>query len=107
MHEDPFSRFERSRGGLLIPVAVFCVGAFVTLVSIELINRVAVDEQRRAIELDQIAADRQRQNAEAPNFLDPAVVDQSNEGTESRSEHVSGNDNDEAASAHDAGQLFK
>ena len=34
MNGDPFERFERSRGGLLIPVLIFIVGAVLTTLAL-------------------------------------------------------------------------
>lgn len=43
MQTDPFERFERSRSGLLIPVAIFFVGACLTWYAIQNLNRIVVE----------------------------------------------------------------
>lgn len=44
MSQDPFERFERSRGGLLIPVVVFILGAVPTAIAIRAMSHLAVLE---------------------------------------------------------------
>ena len=39
MNGDPFERFERSRGGLLIPVLIFIVGAVLTTFAVSSLNQ--------------------------------------------------------------------
>ncbi len=38
MVHDPFEQFERSRGGLLIPVALFVIGALMTTVAVRALD---------------------------------------------------------------------
>lgn len=42
MHGDAFERFETSRGGLLIPVLLFLLGAIATVVAVRAINDLAI-----------------------------------------------------------------
>ncbi len=42
MHGDAFERFETSRGGLLIPVVLFVLGAIATVVAVRAINDLAI-----------------------------------------------------------------
>lgn len=51
MHEDPFARFERSRGGWLIPIAVFVAGAIGTTIALNMVHR--LDLRDRAGEIEQ------------------------------------------------------
>lgn len=45
MSEDPFARFERSRGGWVIPVVIFLCGAIPTTMAIRAVDRMALIEQ--------------------------------------------------------------
>ena len=51
MSGNPFARFEQSRVGLLIPIAIFAVGAIATLVSMALIDRIHWIENRRDVDV--------------------------------------------------------
>ena len=42
MNDDLFQRFERSRGGLLIPVLLFILGAVPTILALRAMNPLAV-----------------------------------------------------------------
>ncbi len=60
MNGDPFEQFERSRGGLLIPVLIFIVGAVLTTFAVSSLNRLVrvealADQPPAAIE--QLAMD--------------------------------------------------
>ena len=48
MSDDPFARFERSRGGLLIPVALFVLGAVPTGLAIGALDRLETIEEAPA-----------------------------------------------------------
>ncbi|WP_146453882.1 hypothetical protein [Rubripirellula tenax] len=55
MSNDPFARFESSRSGLLIPVALFLIGAAGTTVAIGTLHRVesaAEPAKEKVIEVD-------------------------------------------------------
>jgi len=67
MTDDPFARFERSRGGLLIPVVIFVFGTLVTGVSMDLIDRVDVAEQRRELETKEDSLDNDNAEPVIPN----------------------------------------
>jgi hypothetical protein len=45
MTNDPFERFERSRGGLLIPVLLFILGAVPTALAIRALHDLEVSEE--------------------------------------------------------------
>lgn len=47
MSDDPFERFERSRGGLLIPLLLFILGAVPTTLAIGSMSQLAVVEHAR------------------------------------------------------------
>ena len=44
MNSDAFERFEKGRGGWLIPLTLFLVGAVATLIAIDTVMRVAVEQ---------------------------------------------------------------
>lgn len=67
MHSDPFERFERSRGGLLIPVAVFAVGAILTTVAIDRLNPLVTLED---------LADQPRAEVDRAPVMDGAGIEQ-------------------------------
>ena len=75
MSQDPFEQFERSRGGMLIPVVVFAIGAVLTLVAIDLLHGVRVREEaelrelQQAIEVEPILDPKQSQVAEPEEAL--------------------------------------
>ncbi|MEM1071179.1 MAG: hypothetical protein AAGG48_10520 [Planctomycetota bacterium] len=52
MSEDPFERFERSRGGWLIPIALFIAGSIATAIAIQKISLLDMAEQVPADELN-------------------------------------------------------
>lgn len=45
MNGDPFERFERSRGGLLIPILIFVVGAILTTFALSRLSDLVSLEQ--------------------------------------------------------------
>lgn len=51
MNADAFERFETSRSGLLIPLAVFVVGAIATVVAITTVNQLALREAAMELEI--------------------------------------------------------
>ncbi|MGI9474974.1 MAG: hypothetical protein ACR2NZ_25810 [Rubripirellula sp.] len=53
MSQDPFEQFERSRGGLLIPILVFAVGALVTVVAIKTLQDLRIRENAELQALEQ------------------------------------------------------
>jgi hypothetical protein len=48
MNSDVFERFERTRGGLLIPVLLFVVGAVATVLAIKTVHGVAIEQLERS-----------------------------------------------------------
>jgi hypothetical protein len=48
MNTEVFERFEKTRGGLLIPVLLFVVGAVATLIAIKTVHGVAVEQLERS-----------------------------------------------------------
>ena len=75
MNADAFERFEKSRGGLLIPVVVFVLGAIATVVAMIAVQRVALDQAAAQQQLQPPAADA-RGAPESPN--DDATADAQN-----------------------------
>ncbi|KAA1257661.1 hypothetical protein LF1_01490 [Rubripirellula obstinata] len=48
IRNDPFARFERSRGGFLIPIALFIIGALITVWAAHTLTRLnQVDQQAK------------------------------------------------------------
>lgn len=64
MSHDPFEQFERSRGGFLIPMVIFALGAGLTVFAIDVLHEVRVREEAELQEL--------REAIEAEPMLDPA-----------------------------------
>ena len=52
MTTDPFEKFERSRGGLSIPLAVFIFGGLLTYLAVSSLHGIAIrhDEANRSLE---------------------------------------------------------
>ena len=48
MNADVFERFEKTRGGLLIPVLLFVVGAVATLIAIKTVHGVVIEQIERS-----------------------------------------------------------
>lgn len=64
MSHDPFEQFERSRGGGLIPVAIFALGAGLTVFAIGILHDVRIREE---VELQEM-----QEAIEAEPMMDPA-----------------------------------
>lgn len=64
IRNDPFARFERSRGGFLIPVALFIVGALVTVWATRSLTQLNQVDQRAKLRAEAIQIqDEQRSHA--------------------------------------------
>jgi hypothetical protein len=59
MSDDPFQRFERSRGGLLIPLCLFVLGAVPTALAIDAINKLPEDVRQAPQEVDRVVPQEQ------------------------------------------------
>lgn len=72
MSEDPFARFERSRGGWLIPVAIFLLGAVPTVLAIRTIDGMALMQQLNDENDRNVAAERNANAAD--DEIEPDLI---------------------------------